>query len=107
LVTGSTGILFSPPSGSPHASGWLFWFALGAAVITAIVWTLVGSSTTRSSGTITVLVIACPHALGWRDPRAVSLDFDREGCSSGRAHCKDRLALGMRTVNTVLPLIKD
>lgn len=30
------------------AAGWLFWFALGSAVVTAIVWSLVGSPTTRS-----------------------------------------------------------
>ncbi|WP_032393452.1 P-type ATPase, partial [Rhodococcoides fascians] len=46
------------------AAGWLFWFALGAAIITAAVWTLVGMPDDAVIRTITVLVIACPHALG-------------------------------------------
>ncbi|MEH6822223.1 MAG: HAD-IC family P-type ATPase, partial [Dietzia psychralcaliphila] len=42
------------------AAGWLFWFALGAAIITAAVWTLVGMPDDAVIRTITVLVIACP-----------------------------------------------
>src|SRR5699024_1620525 len=42
------------------AAGWLFWFALGSAVITAIVWALVGLPDDGVVRTITVLVIACP-----------------------------------------------
>ncbi len=46
------------------AAGWLFWFALGAAVITAVVWGVLGMPADAVIRTITVLVIACPHALG-------------------------------------------
>src|SRR5581483_4542320 len=46
------------------AAGWLFWFALGSAVITAIAWGFVGQPDVAVIRVITVLVIACPHALG-------------------------------------------
>jgi Cu2+-exporting ATPase len=83
------------------AAGWLFWFALGAAVVTAIVWTTVGSPQDAVIRTITVLVIACPHALGLAIPLVVSIATER--AARGGVLIKDRLALeSMRTVNTVL-----
>ncbi len=51
-----------------RAAGWLFWFALGAGIITAIVWTAIGLPDAAIVRTITVLVIACPHALGLAIP---------------------------------------
>ncbi len=59
------------------AAGWLFWFALAAAVVTAIVWTLVGNPDDAVVRTITVLVIACPHALGLAIPLVVSIATER------------------------------
>ncbi|MFH5228083.1 heavy metal translocating P-type ATPase [Antrihabitans spumae] len=83
------------------AAGWLFWFALGAAVITAAVWTLVGMPDDAVIRTITVLVIACPHALGLAIPLVVSIATER--AARGGVLVKDRLALEtMRTVDTVL-----
>ncbi len=83
------------------AAGWLFWFALGAAAITAIVWTLVGLPDAAVIRTITVLVIACPHALGLAIPLVVSIATER--AARGGVLVKDRLALeSMRTVDTVL-----
>jgi Cu2+-exporting ATPase len=83
------------------AAGWLFWFALGAAVVTAIVWTLVGSPDDAVIRTITVLVIACPHALGLAIPLVVSIATER--AAKAGILVKDRLALEtMRTVDTVL-----
>ena len=83
------------------AAGWLFWFALGAAVITAVVWTLVGLPDAAVIRTITVLVIACPHALGLAIPLVVSIATER--AARGGVLVKDRLALeSMRTVDTVL-----
>jgi len=83
------------------AAGWLFWFALGSAVITALVWTLVGSPDDAVVRTITVLVIACPHALGLAIPLVVSIATER--AAKAGILVKDRLALEtMRTVDTVL-----
>nr|WP_241704693.1 heavy metal translocating P-type ATPase [Leifsonia shinshuensis] len=83
------------------AAGWLFWFALGAAVITAAVWTMIGLPDEAVVRTITVLVIACPHALGLAIPLVVSIATER--AARGGVLVKDRLALeSMRTVDTVL-----
>jgi Cu2+-exporting ATPase len=84
-----------------RAAGWLFWFALGAAVLTAIVWTVVGQPDDAVLRTITVLVIACPHALGLAIPLVVSIATER--AARGGVLVKDRLALErMRTVDTVV-----
>jgi P-type Cu2+ transporter len=83
------------------AAGWLFWFALGAAAITAAVWSLIGLPDEAVVRTITVLVIACPHALGLAIPLVVSIATGRAAAAG--VLVKDRLALeGMRTVNVVL-----
>ena len=83
------------------ASGYLFWFALGAALITAVVWTLLGQPQDAVVRTITVLVIACPHALGLAIPLVVSIATER--AAKGGVLIKDRLALeSMRTVDAVL-----
>jgi Cu2+-exporting ATPase len=83
------------------AAGWLFWFALGAAAITAVVWGFVGAPEQAVIRTITVLVIACPHALGLAIPLVVSIATER--AARGGVLVKDRLALeSMRTVGAVL-----
>jgi Cu2+-exporting ATPase len=83
------------------AAGWLFWFALGAAVITAVVWGVVGRPEEAVIRTITVLVIACPHALGLAIPLVVSIATER--AARAGVLVKDRLALeSMRTVGAVL-----
>ena len=84
-----------------RAAGWLFWYALAAAVITAAVWSIVGLPDTGVVRTITVLVIACPHALGLAIPLVVSIATER--AARGGVLVKDRLALEtMRKVDTVL-----
>ncbi|WP_293829873.1 heavy metal translocating P-type ATPase [uncultured Corynebacterium sp.] len=83
------------------AAAWLFWFTLGAAILTAVVWTVVGMSNDAVVRTITVLVIACPHALGLAIPLVVSIATER--AARGGVLIKDRLALEfMRTVDAVL-----
>ncbi|MGV0792034.1 heavy metal translocating P-type ATPase [Mycolicibacterium sp. XJ1819] len=83
------------------AAGWLFWFALGAAVVTAVVWGFLGLPQDAVIRTITVLVIACPHALGLAIPLVVSIATER--AARGGVLIKDRLALeSMRTVDAVL-----
>jgi len=84
-----------------RAAALLFWYALGAAVITAVVWLLVGSPDDAVVRTITVLVIACPHALGLAIPLVVSIATER--AARGGVLVTDRLALeSMRTVDAVL-----
>src|ERR1043166_5754468 len=55
------------------AAAWLFWFALSAAIVTALVWGVIGQPSEAVIRTITVLVIACPHALGLAIPLVVSI----------------------------------
>ncbi|MBV5244386.1 cadmium-translocating P-type ATPase [Mycolicibacterium sp. PAM1] len=84
-----------------RAAGWLFWFALGSAAITAAAWSIVGDPDASVIRAITVLVIACPHALGLAIPLVVSIATER--AARGGVLIKDRLALeGMRTVDAVL-----
>ncbi|OBJ68004.1 heavy metal translocating P-type ATPase [Mycobacterium sp. 1274756.6] len=83
------------------AAGWLFWFALGAGALTAVVWVLLGHPDQAVSRVITVLVIACPHALGLAIPLVVSIATER--AAQGGVLIKDRLSLErMRTVDVVL-----
>ncbi|QDO88265.1 heavy metal translocating P-type ATPase [Ornithinimicrobium ciconiae] len=84
-----------------RAAAWLFWYALGAAIIAAVVWLLVSDPATTLERVITVLIIACPHALGLAIPLVVSITTER--AARGGVLVKDRLALEqMRTVDTVL-----
>ncbi|WUI35267.1 copper-translocating P-type ATPase [Nocardia sp. NBC_00416] len=84
-----------------RAAGWLFWFASGAAALTALVWLLLGQPESAVTRTITVLVIACPHALGLAIPLVVSIATER--AARAGVLITDRRALeAMRTVDAVL-----
>ncbi|WP_436278144.1 heavy metal translocating P-type ATPase [Oerskovia enterophila] len=84
-----------------RAAGWLFWFALGAAVLTLVAWSIWGTPENALIRTITVLVIACPHALGLAIPLVVSISTER--AAKAGVLVKDRMALEqMRTVDAVL-----
>ncbi|WP_370623984.1 heavy metal translocating P-type ATPase [Williamsia muralis] len=84
-----------------RAAAWLFWYALGAAALTAIVWSVLGSTDDAVVRTITVLVIACPHALGLAIPLVVAIATER--AARAGVLVKDRLALErMRSVDAVL-----
>jgi Cu2+-exporting ATPase len=84
-----------------RAAAWLFWFALIAGVVTAVAWTAIGLPDQAVVRTITVLVIACPHALGLAIPLVVAIATER--AARGGVLIKDRLALeSMRTIDTVL-----
>jgi Cu2+-exporting ATPase len=84
-----------------RAAAWLFWFALGAAVLTLTAWSVLGAPEDALVRTITVLVIACPHALGLAIPLVVSIATER--AARGGVLVKDRMALeSMRTADTVL-----
>jgi Cu2+-exporting ATPase len=84
-----------------RAAALLFYVAMGAAIVTAIVWTLLGEGDEAVVRVVTVLVISCPHALGLAIPLTTSLSSAiaaRQGIL-----IKDRLALeASRTVDTVL-----
>jgi Cu2+-exporting ATPase len=57
-----------------RAAGWLFYIALAAAALTAVVWLVaVGWDQEVLVRVVTVLVIACPHALGLAVPLVVAL----------------------------------
>ena len=84
-----------------RAAAALFYVAMTAAVVTMIVWAAVGDSANGIIRTVTVLVIACPHALGLAIPLVISITT----ATSARAGIlvKDRLALeSMRTVDAVM-----
>ena len=84
-----------------RAAAFLFYFALGAAVITFIAWMLLGSPDDAVTRTVTVLVIACPHALGLAIPLVIAISTER--AAKAGVLVKDRLALErMRTVDVVL-----
>ncbi|MFZ5883047.1 MAG: copper-translocating P-type ATPase [Chloroflexota bacterium] len=56
------------------AAGWLFYIALAAALITGIAWTIAESfNLDVLTRVVTVLVIACPHALGLAIPLVVAI----------------------------------
>ena len=101
LVTEAQGSASRAQLLADRAAGWLFWFALGAAAVTALVWTLLGVPDSALIRTVTVLVIACPHALGLAIPLVVSIATER--AARGGVLVKDRPALeAMRTVDTIL-----
>jgi P-type Cu2+ transporter len=79
----------------------LFYVATTAAAVTFVTWTAMGSLDDAVVRSVTVLVIACPHALGLAIPLVVSLST----ALAARAGIlvKDRLALErMRTIRAVL-----
>ena len=84
-----------------RAAAALFWFALISALITAVVWTTIGSPDDAVVRTVTVLVIACPHALGLAIPLVIAISTERAAKSG--VLIKDRMALErMRTIDVVL-----
>lgn len=74
------------------AAGWLFYVAIGVAVLTAIAWLIaVGFEVEVIARVATVLVIACPHALGLAVPLVVAITTSM-GANNGIL-VRDRLAL--------------
>jgi Cu2+-exporting ATPase len=117
-----------------RAAGWLFYVAVGAAIVTAGVWYLITPTDPNFilERVVTVLVIACPHALGLaiplvaqistslgarngilirsraalEDARLVSVVlFDKTGTlTEGRQGVTDVVAVGGATEDEVLAL---
>lgn len=84
------------------AAGWLFYIALGVAAITAVAWILAtGWQLEVLERVVTVLVIACPHALGLAIPLVVAISTSI-GARNGIL-VRDRLALEeAREIDTVI-----
>lgn len=79
----------------------LFYIAVVAAAITASVWVAVGQPDFALNRSVTVLVIACPHALGLAIPLVTAISTSKSARSG--ILVKDRLALeAMRSIDTVL-----
>ncbi|GAB1471709.1 heavy metal translocating P-type ATPase [Chloroflexota bacterium] len=85
-----------------QAAGWLFYIALAVAAITAVAWTIaVGFNTEVLLRVVTVLVIACPHALGLAVPLVVAITTSI-GARNGIL-VRDRLALeAARNIDVVI-----
>ncbi|AQL44714.1 copper-translocating P-type ATPase (plasmid) [Halorientalis sp. IM1011] len=58
-----------------RAAGWLFYVAVGAALVTGLAWTVATTfDVSVIERVVTVLVIACPHALGLAIPLVVAIN---------------------------------
>ncbi|NJC22215.1 Cu2+-exporting ATPase [Arthrobacter pigmenti] len=84
-----------------RAAALLFYFALIAGILTFGAWLLLGSPDDAVIRTVTVLVIACPHALGLAIPLVIAISTER--AAKAGVLIKNRMALErMRTIDVVL-----
>jgi Cu2+-exporting ATPase len=84
------------------AAGWLFYAALAVAVLTGLGWGLsVGLGLYTIQRVVTVLVIACPHALGLAVPLVVAISTS--SAAKNGILVRDRLALeAARNIDIVI-----
>jgi len=74
------------------AAGWLFYIAIAVALVTGVAWAAaVGFQVEVISRVATVLVIACPHALGLAIPLVIAITTSM--AASNGILVRDRLAL--------------
>jgi Cu2+-exporting ATPase len=84
-----------------RAAALLFYVAVGAALITVIAWVIADQPDQAVVRTVSVLVIACPHALGLAIPLVIAISTSM--AARNGILVKDRLALErMRSVDIVL-----
>lgn len=84
------------------AAGWLFYIALGSGAVTAVAWTIAaGFNVTVIERVVTVLVIACPHALGLAIPLVVAINTSM--AAKNGILVRDRVAMEeSRKLDTVM-----
>jgi Cu2+-exporting ATPase len=85
-----------------RAAGWLFYIALAVAALTGLAWIVaIGFDLEVLKRVVTVLVIACPHALGLAVPLVVAITTSM-GASNGIL-IRNRLALeAAREIDVVI-----
>lgn len=84
-----------------RAAALLFYVAVATAAVTATAWVLLGQPDSAVTRAVTVLIIACPHALGLAIPLVISISTSKSARTG--ILVKDRLALErMRQVDAVL-----
>jgi P-type Cu2+ transporter len=84
-----------------RAAALLFYVAVGVAALTATAWALLGQPDAALTRSVTVLIIACPHALGLAIPLVTAIATSKSARNG--ILVKDRLALEkMRNVDAVL-----
>lgn len=85
-----------------RAAGWLFYAALAVASITAVAWTIaVGFGLPVVERVVTVLVIACPHALGLAVPLVVAINTTM--AANNGMLIRDRIAMEeARNLDTIV-----
>jgi Cu2+-exporting ATPase len=85
-----------------RAAALLFYVALGAAVLTAVIWIIaIGFNVEVLKRVVTVLVIACPHALGLAVPLVVAITTSLS--ASHGILVRDRRALeAARELDTII-----
>ncbi|RKD93885.1 heavy metal translocating P-type ATPase [Halopiger aswanensis] len=85
-----------------RAAGWLFYAALGAAAVTAVAWSLaIGFGLPVVERVVTVLVSACPHALGLAVPLVVAINTST--AARNGMLVRDRIAMEQaRNLDTIV-----
>ena len=84
-----------------RAAAFLFYVATASGIATYIIWTAFGEPRSAVERAVTVLVIACPHALGLAIPLVISISTALSARNG--ILVKDRMALEkMRDVDVVL-----
>jgi Cu2+-exporting ATPase len=85
-----------------RAAGWLFYVALGVAAVTLIGWVVAtGFNIAVLERVVTVLVIACPHALGLAVPLVVAINTST--AAQNGMLIRDRIAMEeARNLDTVM-----
>jgi Cu2+-exporting ATPase len=84
-----------------RAAAILFYAAAFSGIVTYLVWALLGQTEAAVTRTVTVLVIACPHALGLAIPLVIAISTSLSARNG--ILVKDRLGLErMRRVDAVL-----